>query len=132
MKIVVIGGSGLIGSSLVGLLRGRGHEAVAASPSTGVDALTGKGLDVALAGAEVAVDAPRNGIIEVAGPDPIRMDELARRFLDAQHDSRTVITDDTATYFGTPVNDQSLTPGDGPLIGPTRFDDWLGRLPRKS
>jgi len=56
MKIVVIGGSGLIGKKLVGLLRDRGHEAVAASPSTGVNALTGEGLAEALSGASVVVD----------------------------------------------------------------------------
>lgn len=56
MKVIVIGGSGLIGKKLVPLLRGRGHEAVAASPSTGVNALTGEGLAGALAGADVVVD----------------------------------------------------------------------------
>src|SRR4051794_28160871 len=56
MKIVVIGGSGLIGKKLLPLLRQRGHEAVSASPSTGVNALTGEGLAGALAGANVVVD----------------------------------------------------------------------------
>jgi uncharacterized protein YbjT (DUF2867 family) len=56
MKIVVIGGTGLIGSKLVDILRARGHEAVAASPNSGVDTLTGAGLDAALAGADVVVD----------------------------------------------------------------------------
>ena len=56
MKIVVIGGSGLIGKKLVGNLRRAGHEAVAASPSSGVNTLTGEGLAGALAGAEVVVD----------------------------------------------------------------------------
>ena len=56
MKIVVIGGSGLIGTKLVKLLRERGHEALAASPSSGVNTITGKGLAVALAGAQVVVD----------------------------------------------------------------------------
>ncbi|MET9760426.1 NAD(P)H-binding protein [Streptomyces sp. NPDC006372] len=56
MKIVVVGGTGLIGSQVVALLRGRGHEAVAASPSTGVDTLTGQGLAEALTGADVVVD----------------------------------------------------------------------------
>src|SRR3954454_21574206 len=55
MKIVVIGGSGLIGRKLVPLLRGRGHEAVPASPSSGVNTLTGEGLAGALAGADVVV-----------------------------------------------------------------------------
>lgn len=56
MKIVVVGGTGLIGSQVVALLRDRGHEAVAAAPSTGVDTLTGEGVDEALRGADVVVD----------------------------------------------------------------------------
>ena len=56
MKIVVIGGSGLIGKKLIPLLRERGHEAVSASPSSGVNTLTGEGLAEALAGADVVVD----------------------------------------------------------------------------
>jgi uncharacterized protein YbjT (DUF2867 family) len=56
MKIVVIGGSGLIGKKLISLLRGRGHQAVSASPSSGVNTITGEGLAEALAGAEVVVD----------------------------------------------------------------------------
>src|SRR5215469_9563838 len=56
MKIVVIGGSGLIGSKLVNKLREHGHEVVAASPDTGVNTLTGEGLAEALKGAAVAVD----------------------------------------------------------------------------
>src|SRR5262249_44576599 len=56
MKIVVIGGSGLIGKKTVAILRQRGHDAVAASPSSGVNAVTGEGLAQALAGAQVVVD----------------------------------------------------------------------------
>ncbi len=56
MKIVVIGGSGLIGKKLIPLLRGRGHEALSASPSSGVNTITGKGLGEALAGADIVVD----------------------------------------------------------------------------
>src|SRR5262252_1384780 len=56
MKIVVIGGSGLIGSKLVNNLRQRGHEAVAASPSSGVNTITGEGLADALKGAQIVVD----------------------------------------------------------------------------
>jgi uncharacterized protein YbjT (DUF2867 family) len=246
MKTVVIGGSGLIGKKLVTILRQRGHEVLAASPSSGVNTLTGEGLSEALSGAQVVVDVanspswedravleffetsgrnllaaekvagvahhvalsvvgtdrllasgyfraktaqeelikassipytivratqffefvsgivqsatagqtvrlppammqpivsddvaaalaevavarPLNGIVELAGPDPIRMDELARRFLAASRDTRQVIADPQAGYFGTPVDDHSLTPGDGPRIGPTHFDDWLRR-----
>jgi uncharacterized protein YbjT (DUF2867 family) len=56
MKIVVIGGSGLIGKKVVTNLRQRGHDVVAASPSSGVNAVTGEGLAQALAGAQVVVD----------------------------------------------------------------------------
>ncbi len=250
MKIVVIGGSGLIGTKLVNNLRQRGHEVVAASPSSGVNTLTGEGLAEALAGAQVVVDVanspsfedkavleffetsgrnllaaeaaagvghhvalsvvgtdrllasgyfrakmaqenlikaspipytivratqffefvgsiaqsatdgqtvrlppalmqpivsddvaaaladiaveqPLNGTVELAGPEPIRLDELVRRFLSANRDARKVTTDVHARYFGIAVNDQSLTPGDNPRIGPTRFEDWLSRsMPR--
>ena len=64
MKIAVIGGTGLIGSKLVALLRERGQEALAASPDTGVDTLTGKGLPGALAGAQVVVDVANSPSFE--------------------------------------------------------------------
>ena len=64
MKIVVIGGTGLIGSKLVNLLRARGHEVIAASPNTGVNTLTGEGLAEALAGAEVVVDVANSPSFE--------------------------------------------------------------------
>jgi len=244
MKIVVIGGSGLIGKKVVMKLRQCGHEVVAASPSTGVNTVTGEGLAQALAGAQVVVDVanapswedqavltffetsgrnllaaeaaagvghhvalsvvgterllesgyfrakmaqenlitaskipytivratqffefvgaiaqlsidgqsvrlppammqpiaaddvaaavadvalgePLNGTVEVAGPETIRMDELIRRFLHANHDEHQVTTDVQARYYGVKVNDQSLTPGRNPRLGPTRFDTWL-------
>jgi uncharacterized protein YbjT (DUF2867 family)/quercetin dioxygenase-like cupin family protein len=252
MKIVVIGGSGLIGSKVVNILRQRGHEVVAASPSTGVNTLTGEGLAEALAGAQVVVDVanspsfedkpaleffetsgrnllaaekaagvrhhvalsvvgtdrllgsgsgslsgyfrakmaqenliqssgipftivhatqffefvkniaqsatdgstirlspvlmqpmvsddvaaavadvalgePMNAMVEVAGPDKIRQDELVRQFLTATGDPRNVVTDANAGYYGIKVNDQSLVPGDNPRLGTTRFEEWLSR-----
>ena len=246
MKIVVIGGSGLIGKKVVANLRQRGHEVVAASPSSGVNTVTGEGLAQALAGAQVVVDVanapswedsavlaffetsgrnlmaaeadagvghhvalsvvgterllvsgyfrakmaqeglikaskipytivratqffefvggiaqlstegqkvrlpsalmqpiasddvaavvadaalaePLNGTVDLAGPEPIRQDDLVRQFLSATGDSRTVITDPEALYFGIAVNDQSLTPGDHPRLGATRFEEWLSR-----
>src|SRR5713226_3266655 len=246
MKIVIIGGSGLIGKKLVNKLSQHGHEVVAASPASGVNTITGEGLAKALAGAQVVVDVanspsfedkavleffetsgrnllaaeatagvghhialsvvgtdrlqasgyfrakmaqenlikssripytivratqffefvgsiaqsatdgqtvrlppalmqpivsddvaaalaniaveqPLNGTVDLAGPEPIRMDELVRRFLSANRDARKVTTDVHAGYFGTAVDDQSLTPGNNPRLGPTRFDDWLSR-----
>jgi uncharacterized protein YbjT (DUF2867 family)/quercetin dioxygenase-like cupin family protein len=252
MKIVVIGGTGLIGSKVLNILRQRGHEVVAASPSTGVNTLTGEGLAEALAGAQVVVDVanspsfedkpaldffetsgrnllsaeksagvkhhvalsvvgtdrltgsgpgslsgyfrakmaqenlinasgipftivhatqffefvkniaqsatdgstvrlspvlmqpmvsddvaaavaevglgqPVNGMVEVAGPDKIRQDELVRQFLTATGDPRKVVTDANAGYYGIEVNDQSLVPGDNPRLGTTRFEEWLSR-----
>src|SRR3954470_5922092 len=64
MKIVVIGGSGLIGSKVVNILRQRGHDVVAASPSTGVNTITGEGLAEALTGAQVVVDVANSPSFE--------------------------------------------------------------------
>ena len=246
MKIVVIGGSGLIGKKVVMNLRQRGHEVLAASPSLGIDTVTGEGLAQALAGAQVVVDVanapswedaavlaffetsgrnllaaedvagvghhvalsvvgtdrllasgyfraklaqenlikaspipytivratqffefvgsiaqlategetvrlppvlmqpivsddvaavmadvalakPLNGTFDLAGPEPIRQDDLVRQFLKATGDARTVITDPKALYYGIAVDDQSLTPGDRPRLGSTRFEEWLKR-----
>jgi uncharacterized protein YbjT (DUF2867 family) len=246
MKIVVIGGSGLIGTKLVNRLRQKGHEVVAASPNSGVNTITGEGLAEALAGAQIVVDvanspsfedkavleffetsgrnllaaeaaagvghhvalsvvgadrlpdsgylraklaqenlikaskipytilrstqffefvsgiaqsategqtvrlspahlqpivsddvadaladvtlgAPVNGTIELAGPERIGLDELVRRFLSAKRDARQVVADVHARYFGTELDDRSLTPGNNPRIGQTRFEDWLSR-----
>jgi uncharacterized protein YbjT (DUF2867 family) len=246
MKIIVIGGSGLIGKKVVKNLRQQGHEVVVASPSSGVNTVTGEGLSQALAGAQVVVDVanapswedkavlaffetsgrnllaaeaaagvghhvalsvvgterllasgyfrakmaqenlikaspipytivratqffefvggiaqsategqtvrlppvlmqpiasddvaavvaeaalaePLNDTVDLAGPEPIRQDELVRQFLNATGDVRTVITDPKALYFGIAVNDQRLTPGDHARLGPTRFADWLSR-----
>ncbi|RAP75781.1 SDR family oxidoreductase [Paenibacillus montanisoli] len=248
MKITVIGGSGLIGKKLVNNLRQLGHEVVAASPSLGVNSITGEGLAEAIRGAQVVVDVtsppsfedqavmeffetstrnllaaeaaagvnhhvalsvvgtdrllqsgyfrakmaqeeliksskipytivratqffefvgsiayvategdtvrlpsaltqpmaaddvaaavadctigePVNGMVEVAGPDQIRLDELARHFLSATGDKRQVVTDENALYFASvAVNDQSLVPSDGDArVTSTRFEDWLGQ-----
>ena len=251
IKIVVIGGSGLIGTKLVNNLRQRGHDALAASPSSGVNTITGKGLADALKDAQVVVDVsnapsweekavleffetsgrnlfaaetaagvkhhvalsvvgtdrllasgyfrakmaqekliqaskipwtivratqffefvpgiaqfsteggtirlppalmqpivsddvaaaltdialaqPTNGIIEIAGPDQIRQDELVRQFLNATGDKRKVVTDVNAPYYGVQVNDQSLVPGQNPRLGPTHFAEWLSHTTHSS
>jgi uncharacterized protein YbjT (DUF2867 family) len=246
MKIVVFGGSGLIGKKLVPILRKLGHEAVPASRSLGVNTLTGEGLAEALAGADVVVDVtnspsfedaavleffetsnrnllpaeaaagvghhvalsvvgadrlpdsgymrakvaqerliaagtvpytivratqffeflgaiagppadgavvrlstgpmqpvaaddvaatladvavgpPVNGIIELAGPESLPLAEFVGRALTATGDTRTVVADPQARYFGTLLDDRGLNPGANPRIGPTRFNDWLAR-----
>jgi uncharacterized protein YbjT (DUF2867 family) len=81
--------------------------------------------DVAAALADVAVGTPVNGMVEVAGPEALPMDALVRRFLRAHQDTRQVVTDVHAPYYGAELNDQSLTPGDNPRLAPTRFEDWL-------
>ena len=81
--------------------------------------------DVAAAVADVALAEPVNGMIEIAGPDRIRQDELVRQYLSATGDTRTVTTDDKAGYFGIEVNDQSLVPGDKARLGSTHYQDWL-------
>jgi uncharacterized protein YbjT (DUF2867 family) len=244
MKIVVIGGSGLIGSKLVDLLRSRGHEVVAASPNTGVNTLTGEGLMEALTGADVVVDVanspsfedkavmdffttsgrnllaaekatgvkhhvalsivgtqrlvdsgymrakamqenfikastipytilestqffefieriaqsaldgnvyrlspalmqpivsddvveqladialgpPLNGTVEVAGPEAIPLNELARQVLVARQDPRQIVVDTHARYYGAELDDQSLIPGPMARHGSMTFSDWL-------
>ena len=77
--------------------------------------------------AEVAVSEPVNGIVELAGPEQFRLDELARRVLSANIDARLVEADVHARYFGAELDEHSLTPGDNPRIAPTRFEDWLSQ-----
>jgi uncharacterized protein YbjT (DUF2867 family) len=244
MKLVIIGGTGLIGSKLVTNLRERGHEVVPASPDTGVNTLTGDGLaevlrgasvvvdvsnspsfeesavmefftrstrnllehaaaagvthyvalsvvgteripdspylraknaqetlikaggipysivhatqffefvkrmadeatvgsvvrlpsvliqpmaadDVAKAVARVAVRAPLNGMVEVAGPQQFRFDELIRQGLAARNDSRAVVIDPHAMYFGAELGERSLVPAGEARLGEIRFEEWL-------
>jgi uncharacterized protein YbjT (DUF2867 family) len=81
--------------------------------------------DVATAVTNAALAAPVNGTIETAGPEAIRMDDLVRQYLTVHGDPREIITDPNAGYFGAPVDDHSLTPGTDPILGKTRFADWL-------
>ncbi|BCS35691.1 LysR family transcriptional regulator [Luteitalea sp. TBR-22] len=244
MKIVVIGGTGLLGATLVARLAADGHAAVAASRRTGVDALTGRGLAAALEGAaavvdvsnasrfdaagvmehftvatrmllehaaaarvghvvalsvvgvdavedspylrakwaqealitasglphsivrstqffeflprladhalvrsevrlppvpvrpiagedvartiaSVAVGRPVDGVIELAGPEVFRLDEIVGRVLRARQDARRVVADPRAAYFGARLTGRELLSGDAARIGSTRFDTWL-------
>ena len=251
MKIVVIGGTGLIGSKAVPILRQGGHEVVAASPKTGVNSITGEGLKEAMAGAQVVIDltnspsfedravleifetsgrnllpaeaaagvrhhialsivgidrrpdngyfrakvaqeklieasgipytiirstqfleflggiaassadgnivrlspglfqpiaaddvapmvaevalaAPRNGIVEIAGPERAPFNEIVARYLKAVGDPREVVSDPEARYFGGRVEEHSLVPLGEARLGRIGFDDWLRRsLPQK-
>ena len=83
--------------------------------------------DVAAALADVATGAPVHGTVELAGPEPFRLAELARRALSANNDTRHVRADVHARYFGAELNDQSLIPDDNPRIAQTSFEDWLSR-----
>lgn len=80
--------------------------------------------DVASALARVAVAAPLNGTVEIAGPDQFRLDELIRGVLRASNDPREVITDPQARYFGIAPSERILLPGDDALIGNTHLEDW--------
>src|SRR5207245_1100219 len=166
MKIVVIGGTGLIGSKTVAILRQGGHEVVAASPNTGVNTITGEGLKEAMAGtqvvidlanspsfedkavleffetsgrnllaaeavaamtAEVALAAPRNGIVEIAGPERAPFNEIVARYLKALGDPRAVVSDPEARYFGGRVEERSLVPLGEARLGRIGLDEWLRR-----
>jgi uncharacterized protein YbjT (DUF2867 family) len=81
--------------------------------------------DVAVALADVAVRPPVNGVVELAGPERFRLDEVARRLLIASRDPRPVRADVHALYFGAELHDHSLIPGSDARIAPTRFEDWL-------
>ena len=77
--------------------------------------------DVAVALTGFALSKPLNGTIEIAGPEPIRMDDFAGRFLSAMRDPRKVTTDVHALYFGTELNDKSLIPGKKARLGTDAF-----------
>ena len=85
--------------------------------------------DVVAALADATLGAPVNGTIEIAGPERLPLDQLARRYLRANQDPRRR---PHARYFGAEIDDQSLTAGDNPRLGSIRFEDWLSRsAPRK-
>jgi uncharacterized protein YbjT (DUF2867 family) len=82
--------------------------------------------DVAATLAEIAVGAPMNTTIELAGPESLPMAEFVGRFLAASGDKRTVVADPQALYFGAALDDRGLNPGANPRLGPTRFATWIG------
>jgi uncharacterized protein YbjT (DUF2867 family) len=81
--------------------------------------------DIAAAVAKVALQPPKNGYVNVAGPDRVRQDELAREFLHARHDPRQVVTDPTLGYYGGQVPENALVPDHADLLGRIHFSDWL-------
>ena len=94
-------------------------------PSVGFQPLAAD--DVASIVSKVAIGAPLNGIVEVAGPEQFRFNEFISRGLSARQDPREVIADPHARYFGAELSERSLVPNDGALLGETRFEDWLSR-----
>jgi uncharacterized protein YbjT (DUF2867 family) len=82
--------------------------------------------DAARAVARIAVGTPAEGIVEIAGPEPYRFDDLIRYDLGAHDDPRRVVADPDARYFGTTLTNDSLLPGENAQLGETRFEDWLG------
>jgi uncharacterized protein YbjT (DUF2867 family) len=84
--------------------------------------------DVAAALADVSLADPINGMIELAGPERLSLDEFGRKYLAATKDPRKVVADIHARYFGAELDDRSLTPGDDPRLGAVRFEDWLATL----
>ena len=85
--------------------------------------------DVADAMVAVALAPPVNGVVEIAGPEKVRMSDLVARYLAAIKDPRQVVGDSRARYYGYEIDDGTLVPGNSPRIGATRFDDWLSRPP---
>jgi uncharacterized protein YbjT (DUF2867 family) len=83
--------------------------------------------DVASAAADVAVGPPVNGVIEVAGPEQFRLDELVRSTLRERRDPREVVTDPHALYFGAELRERTLVPAAGARLTETRFGHWLNR-----
>ena len=83
--------------------------------------------DVAAEVARIAAAAPVNGVVNIGGPEKISFADLARAVLAKRDDTRKVVVDTTATYFGTPVDDTSLVTDDGAVIAEMTFADWLAK-----
>jgi len=84
--------------------------------------------DVAAGVGRVAVGAPVNGIVEIGGPERLRFDEAVRRVLAAFNDPREIVTDSNARYYGIPVGEFTLVPGDRAARGEIRLDSWLSKV----
>ncbi len=88
-------------------------------------------VDVATAVTRAAIAEPLNGVVNIAGPEKMGMDDFIRTRLSAAGDPREVLTDPTARYFGALIDEHSIVPLDSEdaTIYPTRFDEWLARTP---
>ncbi len=140
MKIVVLGGSGLIGSKVVKKLTEQGHEALAASPRTGVDATTGRGLAEALAGSEVVVDVANSPSFE-AGPVLAFFESSGRNIARAEkeasvrhHVALSVVGTDRLPdngYFRAKLAQERLVKASGipyTIVRATQFLEFLGAI----
>jgi uncharacterized protein YbjT (DUF2867 family) len=85
--------------------------------------------DVALVVAEIALAAPRNGIVEIAGPERAPFDEIVARYLKGVGDPREVVRDPEAQYWGGRVTEHSLVPVGEARLGRIGLDEWLRRSP---
>ena len=140
MKIVVIGGTGLIGSKLVNLLRQRGQEVLAASPNSGVNTITGEGLPAALAGAQVVVDVSNSPSFEDAAV--LKFFETSSRNLLAaeavagvrHHVALSVVGADRlpgSGYLRAKVAQEKLIKASGvpySILRSTQFFEFMGRI----
>ena len=144
MKIVVIGGTGLIGSALVQQLTARGHEAIAASPKTGVNTLTGEGLAEVLAGAQVVVDVANSPSFEDAAVMHF-FETSGRNLLAAEavagvrhHVALSVVGTENlqaSGYFRAKLRQEELIKASGLLytvVRATQFMEFLGAIAQSS
>ena len=140
MKIVVIGGTGLIGSQVVSQLRARGHEAVAASPSSGVNAVTGEGLDAAFAGVQVVVDVAnspsfKDKAVMAFFEASARNILAAERAAGVQHHVALSVVDtarlqDSGYFRAKQVQEDTIKAGDVPytIVQATQFFEFVGAI----
>ena len=85
--------------------------------------------DVAAAVADYTLGKPVNGVVEIAGPERVRLSDLVQRFLAKTNDPRKVVQDVHARYFGAELKDETLVPGPNPRIGALGFEAWFA-LPK--
>jgi uncharacterized protein YbjT (DUF2867 family) len=88
--------------------------------------------DVASAVAPIATGSPKNGTVEIGGPEKFRLDELGRQYLAANKDPREVVADPKARYYGVEISERTLLPGDGVRLSETRFETWLTQSATKA